>query len=116
MKWRGHNARVDDNQKGIVKALREVPGISVVSIGKPLDLLVGYAGQTFLIEIKNPDGKDKRGQSWKNQLKFMQEWHGQSAVCDCVSQVLAVIAYVPPPSSNVVSLADLDMKDRHGRR
>ena len=95
MKFRGHNARVDANQKDIVKALRDVPGVSVVSIGKPLDLLVGYHGRTFLIEIKNPDGKDRRGPSWEAQREFMNEWHGQSAVCDSVSQVLAVIGYVP---------------------
>lgn len=115
MRWRGHNARVDDNQKEIVKELRKINGISVVSIGKPLDLLVGYYGRTFLIEIKNPNGKDRRGPSWESQQDFMKDWHGHSAVADSVSQVLAIIGYVPKPD-NVVSLADLDMKDRHGRR
>ena len=110
MKWRGHNARVDGNQKEIMDALKKIAGISVVSIGKPLDLLVGYYGRTFLIEIKNPDGKDRRGPSWESQQKFMTSWFGQSAVCDSVGQILAVIGYVPPASA-----ADLDMLDKHGR-
>jgi Holliday junction resolvase len=48
-------ARVDTNHKEIVKALRDA-GATVVSLaamkhGCP-DLLVGYAGETLLMEIK----------------------------------------------------------------
>lgn len=95
MKWRRHDARVDDNQKQIVTELRKIPGISVERIGKPLDLLVGYYGRTFLIEIKNPDGKDRRGPSWESQKEWMNKWHGHSAVADSTGQVLAIIGYVP---------------------
>lgn len=90
---RGHQGKPDANTAAIVDELRECRGVSVQHIGKPLDLLVGYAGQTFLVEIKNPDGKDKRGASWDRQLKFMQEWRGQSCVCHTAIEVLHAIGY-----------------------
>lgn len=49
-------ARVDANQAQIVSALRAA-GAYVWIIGLPVDLLVGFNGQTFLVEIK--DGPKK---------------------------------------------------------
>lgn len=88
----GHQGKADANTKGIVDDLRKA-GVSVRFIGKPLDLIVGYAGQTFLIEIKNPNGKDKRGKSWEQQLKFMEEWRGQVCVCHTTEEVLKAIGH-----------------------
>jgi len=45
-------ARVDANQEQIVSALRAA-GAYVWIIGIPVDLLVGYRGHTFLVEIKS---------------------------------------------------------------
>lgn len=45
-------ARVDKNQSEIVSALRAA-GAYVWIIGLPVDLLVGYNGQTFLVEVKS---------------------------------------------------------------
>lgn len=89
---RGHQGKPDANTKGIVDELRELE-ISVRFIGKPVDLIVGYAGLSYLIEIKNPDGKDKRGKSWEDQLKFMEEWRGQVCVCHNTAEVLQEIDY-----------------------
>jgi hypothetical protein len=50
-------ARVDKNQAEIVKALRDA-GAYVWIIGLPVDLLVGYKGHSFLVEVK--DGSKKR--------------------------------------------------------
>ncbi len=44
--------QVDDNQKQIVRELRQIPGVSVYVIGQPVDLLVGYRAKNYLIEIK----------------------------------------------------------------
>jgi len=68
-------ARVDANQEQIVSALR-VHGAYVWIIGLPVDLLVGYNGQTFLMEIK--DGPKKR--LTKLQEDFFQNWLG-STLC-----------------------------------
>ena len=64
-------ARVDANQQEIVKALREA-GAYVWIIGLPVDLLVGFDGQTFLVEVK--DGSKKR--LTKLQEDFFASWCG----------------------------------------
>lgn len=72
--YTGRKAKVDANQKEIVKALEQVPGVTVAVIGKPLDLLVGYQGINHIIEIKNPDGRDKVGD---DQQDFIDTWQGR---------------------------------------
>jgi hypothetical protein len=68
-------ARVDANQDAIVSALRSA-GASVLSIGQPVDLLVGHRGVTVLMECKNPKtGYGKRGAN-SNQRDFMATWNG----------------------------------------
>jgi hypothetical protein len=64
-------ARVDANQAQIVSALRAA-GAYVWIIGLPVDLLVGYNNQTYLVEIK--DGSKKR--LTKLQQDFFEYWTG----------------------------------------
>lgn len=64
-------ARVDANQTQIVSALRAA-GAYVWIIGLPVDILVGYKGQTFLVEIK--DGPKKT--LTKLQQDFFANWCG----------------------------------------
>jgi hypothetical protein len=63
--------RVDANQDQIVSALRAA-GAYVWIIGLPVDLLVGYKGHTFLVEVK--DGSRKRLTAL--QEDFFQSWTG----------------------------------------
>jgi Holliday junction resolvase len=68
-------ARIDSNHKEIVAALRQV-GASVISMaslkhGTP-DILVGYAGETILMEIK----RDAKAKFTPDQLDFMGKWKG----------------------------------------
>ena len=68
-------ARIDTNHKEIVKALREA-GATVVSLasmkhGCP-DLMVGYAGETVLMEIK----RDAKAKFTSDQLEFLGKWKG----------------------------------------
>ena len=68
-------ARIDSNHKEIVAALRELDA-SVVSLasmkhGCP-DLLVGYAGETLLMEIK----RDAKAKFTSDQLDFLGKWKG----------------------------------------
>lgn len=88
------NARVDNNAKAIVDGLNALPGVKAVAIGQPLDLLVGYCGINFVIEVKNRDGKDKRGPSWEKQLTFMQEWPGRCAVVHDLDEAVKAIGYI----------------------
>jgi hypothetical protein len=67
-------ARIDTNHKEIVLALRQI-GATVVSLaamkhGCP-DLLVGYQGETILMEVKMPKGKFT-----PDQLDFIGKWRG----------------------------------------
>ena len=64
-------ARVDANQTQVVSALRSA-GAYVWVIGLPVDLLVGYNGQTFLVEIK--DGPSKA--LTRLQQDFFGNWIG----------------------------------------
>jgi len=68
-------ARVDANAIQVVSALRSA-GAYVWIIGLPVDLLVGYKGHTFLMEIK--DGPKKR--LTKLQTDFFENWSG-STLC-----------------------------------
>ena len=64
-------ARVDANQEAIVSALRAA-GAYVWIVGLPVDLLVGFRGHTFLVEIKT--NSKKRLTSL--QADFFQSWTG----------------------------------------
>ena len=66
-------ARVDANQAQIVSALRTA-GAYVWIIGLPVDLLVGYKGHTFLVEVKN--GPRKRLTAL--QEDFFNNWSGST--------------------------------------
>jgi len=68
-------ARVDANAIQVVSALRAA-GAYVWIIGLPVDLLVGYKGHTFLMEIK--DGPKKR--LTVLQADFFENWLG-STLC-----------------------------------
>jgi len=66
-------ARVDANQAAIVEALRKA-GAYVWVIGLPVDLLVGYKGHTFLVEVKN--GPKRR--LTPLQADFFENWSGST--------------------------------------
>ena len=68
-------ARVDANQEQIVSALRAA-GAYVWIIGLPVDLLVGYRGHTFLVEIKSTN----KGRLTPLQADFFENWCG-STLC-----------------------------------
>jgi hypothetical protein len=64
-------ARVDATQEQIVSALRAA-GAYVWIIGLPVDLLVGYKGKTFLVEVKSGPKKPLT----KLQDVFFLNWPG----------------------------------------
>ena len=63
--------RVDQNQDQIVIALRAA-GAYVWIIGLPVDLLVGYKSQTFLVEIK----RTAKSRFTPLQQDFFESWGG----------------------------------------
>jgi len=82
--------RVDANQDQIVSALRAA-GAYVWIIGLPVDLLVGYKGHTFLVEVK--DGSKKRLTPLQDE--FFQNWTGSTlARIDNAEAALRMIGVV----------------------
>ena len=67
--------RVDVNQKEIVHALRTfgatVQDLSMVGAGCP-DLLIGYRGNTILIEVK----RDSKAKLTSHQVDWHDNWRG----------------------------------------
>lgn len=83
-------ARVDANQTQIVSALRAA-GAYVWIIGLPVDLLVGYKGHSFLVEIKSTSKKRLTGL----QADFFKNWSGSTlARIDCPEAALRMIGVV----------------------
>lgn len=71
-------ARADANRDQIVIALRAA-GASVYDLRRPVDLLVGFRGQTLPMEIKRPPGPKggtKGRKHTKAQASFLASWNG----------------------------------------
>ena len=66
-------ARVDKNQADIVEALRKA-GAYVWIIGLPVDLLCGFRGHTWLVEIK----RDSKARLTPLQADFFENWSGST--------------------------------------
>lgn len=84
-------SRADNNQAEIVRALRSV-GVTVhitsqVGEGFP-DLVCGYFGKNFLIEVKNPEA---RGKLRATQEIFRDKWKGNVHVVNSIQEALAVV-------------------------
>lgn len=78
-------AKVDDNQAEIVKALRKA-GFKVEIIKKPVDLLVSNRKRTFLVEVKNEEGKNTLT---KEQVDFFARWPGEWHIVRSPEQAVA---------------------------
>ena len=90
--------RSDRSQPGIVRALKAA-GASVEVIpgagGRP-DLLVGFRGQTYLLECKTP-GRAKHDKAHRlNQERWRAAWRGGPvAVVETPDQALAAVGAMP---------------------
>lgn len=75
-------------------ALRRI-GASVFSLHKVgqgcPDLLVGYRGRNWLIEIKNPDQVKSKRRLTPDEKEFHDSWRGQVAIVETVDEALAVL-------------------------
>jgi hypothetical protein len=66
-----HAARIDANKTQVVSALK-ASGAYVYDLKLPVDILCGYKGVTYLIEIKDGDKKKLT----KLQENFFNNWTG----------------------------------------
>ena|SRR5690242_16532120 len=87
-------ARVDNNHAEIVKALRQVGATveSLARIGDDVpDLLVGYRGKNYVIEVKRGKRKLSPGQK-----RWHEEWCGTSHIAYSITEALTIIGASNP--------------------
>lgn len=88
--------RTDANQGEIVEALRKA-GCSVTTthtLGRGFpDLTVGYAGETFLLEVK----ASPREQLTPDEADWHTAWRGHVAIVTSPSEALAVVGIYAAP-------------------
>ena len=88
-------AKIDKNQPEIVKALRKINGVTV-QLGMD-DILVGYKGANYWIEIKEPEtasnvtGEVQPSKIKSSQHKLVAEWKGQYSIVHDIDQILTII-------------------------
>lgn len=91
MRW----AKIDANQEAVVTALRAagatVQSLAAVGKGVP-DLLVGYQGQTLLMEVKDGNKSPSARLLTEDQLRWHGSWKGGAlAVVDSPNAALRII-------------------------
>jgi Holliday junction resolvase len=88
-------AKVDANQPQIVKVLRQVgafvQSLAAVGDGVP-DLLVGFRGQTVLIEVKDGSRPKSERQLTDQQIEWHATWPG--GLCVVVSNEAEALAAI----------------------
>ena len=84
-------AKVDDNQKEIVEALRKcgasVQLLHAVGQGCP-DILIGYKGANYLAEIKDNKKTPSQRKLTPAQIKWHDEWRGQKIILKSVDEAI----------------------------
>ena len=86
---------MDRNQAEIVKALRQIPGVSVET-GHD-DLLVGYKGRTWWFEVKAQEvvsaktARIRASEMTKSEKHRLANWKGQYSVVWDIYQILEII-------------------------
>ena len=53
------------------------------------DLLVGFRGRNYLLEVKDPSKPKADRQLTPDQVKFRDNWNGYYAVVETVEQAIA---------------------------
>ena len=93
-------ARIDANQPEIVKALRAagatVQSLATIGCGCP-DLLVGFRGQTVLMEVKDGAKPPSQRRLTEDEQKWHSTWNGGAlAIVDSVEAALRAINIIRP--------------------
>ena len=87
-------AKVDDNQAEIVKALRKigcsVQVLSSVGEGCP-DLLVGYRGVNYLLEVKDGSKPPSHRKLTPDQISWHGRWRGKVSVVGSVDEAIMAV-------------------------
>jgi hypothetical protein len=87
--------RTDRNHSEIINALRKIPNLSVFStheVGKGFpDIVVGYKGVNYLIEIKDGNKPPSARKLTDAELQFHSNWRGQIKIVNNLDEVLNLL-------------------------
>ena len=87
-------ARIDRNQPDIIKALRyagaTVQPTHTLGKGCP-DLLVGFRGENFLLEIKDGGKSPSRRKLTNDETTWIENWRGKVRVISTIDEALDAI-------------------------
>lgn len=89
--------KTDQNQKAIIQVLREVGASVTVTSGLGggfPDCVVGFRGENYLLEIKNPLQPKHRHELTDDQKVWHEKWRGQKAIVFTLEDALRVIGVV----------------------
>jgi hypothetical protein len=88
-------ARIDANQNQIVKALRQIPHLSVAitsQLGQGFpDLVIGYRGKNYLIELKDGSKPASARRLTQDELEWHDGWFGRVDTCDSLEAILEAL-------------------------
>lgn len=90
-------AKVDENQAEIVRCLRKLgasvePALARCGSGCP-DILVGYQGRTYVLEVKQPGAA-----LTADERKWHTDWRGQVAIVTSWQEAAATIGAIQYPA------------------
>jgi len=85
-------AQRDANEPGIIDKARKL-GASVQPLNDAdiPDLLIGFRGRNFLVELKDGDKVPSKRKLRPGQKRWHERWRGQVAKCETWEEVLAVL-------------------------
>lgn len=91
----GHDGRRDANQARIVQALRDVGASVAITAGAGNglpDLLCGWRGETFLLEVKDGDKPASQRKLTAAEAYFVEHWRGRPvAIVESVEDALRAL-------------------------
>lgn len=86
--------RLDNNQSAIVKRLRQccvsVQSLASVGMGCP-DILIGFRGQNWLFEIKNPEQVPSKRRLTPDEELWHFGWRGRVHVVTTFDEIAEMI-------------------------
>lgn len=98
-----YKARIDRNQVEIVKTFRQY-GASVVhthTLGRGFpDIVVGYQGNNFLIEIKDWLKPESQRKLTEAEQEFSNNWKGQYDIIESVGDVVSFMETITRRKNN----------------
>lgn len=83
-----HVHALDANHKAIVETLK-AHGLAWEPLGRPVDGMVSWGGQTHLVEFKTPTGKLRA-----SQQAFIARWRAPVAILRSVDEATAFVQRV----------------------